>query len=75
MSGFIGMPTNDDIERLTVRLNALQREVAFCLGQIYAATPALTALRGPLDNMNRILADFHAADAHAIANMRRENGL
>lgn len=44
------------------RIDALQREVAFALGQLFAATPDLTVLRGPNDNMANILAAFKEAD-------------
>lgn len=57
-------------EQINARIDALQREVAFTLGQLFAATPALTAMRGPNDNAERILADFKTADAYALAKLK-----
>lgn len=59
----------NDIAILNARIDALRREVAFALGQLFAATPALTVMRGPNDNMDRIMDDFLEAERLALASL------
>jgi hypothetical protein len=54
------------------RLNALQREVAYSLGSLWAATPALTAIRGPQDHMDRLMGVFKEADRQAVEGLKAQ---